>query len=915
MKRIILSVTVLVFSLSFCKAQYVTIPDNYFRNWLNNNGFASCMNGNDLDTTCSLVNSVHYLNITYTNIHNIWGVQFFDSLDTLFCAGTLTSCPPFPNLLVNLSIHGSYSVMGFLPPHLKRLSCGFSDLTTFTNLPDSIYFIDCQNAQITGFPNFPANLDTIIFSYNNVTSLPPLPAGLKDFIGSHNQFSVLPPLPDSLWLLAVSSNNLTSLPSLPNTLQRLWCDHNQIAVLPSLPASLRILDCGTNQLTFLPAFPDTFFSLNCSYNSLSSLPDLPDSLYVFLVNNNPNLMCIPPFHKFLGPPTNNFSFSNTGITCLPNAIQHTGSIPAIDNTPICSLFNLNGCPLSWNINGKAYFDANTNCIQQMYETNINEIKVKLYQDGNLVQQGYFGSDYSFDTDLDTFTVELDTTDLPFLVSCPMTGDTIVNVTALDSLLYNINFALQCKPGFDLAVLNVEKAGDFFPNFKTPVKITAGDFIHSVYNVNCNSGISGELKVVINGPADYYSTMPGALTPIVTGDTLIYSVPDFSLINPDSGFAFKVWIDSLAQIGNQICFDITVTPTTGDNNISNNSVSHCFEVLSSYDPNEKEVSPVGSLAYPFNDWLTYTIHFQNTGTASAHHIRVFDTLDTYLDASTFQLLTYSHEPMVQLFGNIVHFNYVNINLPDSSSDSEGSKGYVSYRIKPLVNLPLGTTISNSASIYFDFNTPVLTNTVTNLICNLIPPTNISHTICTDESYNFNGTILSNPGNYSFTLNAINGCDSVINLSLTNINLTVQQSGNTLTALSNGTIQWFDCNTQQIISGETGNVFVPNMDGNYAAIISEGNCIDTSACFNIVTGTIELSLDGWNMTVTPNPCTTCEITGVENANDLTVTDIVGRKITTSFSKSANGYNINLPETTTGLFIIRNSKTGEVVKFVVQ
>ena len=53
--------------------------------------------------------------------------------------------------------------------------------------------------------------------------------------------------------------------------------------------------------------------------------------------------------------------------------------------------------------------------------------------------------------------------------------------------------------------------------------------------------------------------------------------------------------------------------------------------------------------------------------------------------------------------------------------------------------------------------------------------------------------------------------------------------------------------------------------------------------------------------------------ENVTDLTVTDIIGRKINASFSKSANGYNILLAETATGIFIIRNKKTGAVVKFV--
>ena len=176
---------------------------------------------------------------------------------------------------------------------------------------------------------------------------------------------------------------------------------------------------------------------------------------------------------------------------------------------------------------------------------------------------------------------------------------------------------------------------------------AGDFVQSIYNANCNSGISGEVKVVINGSANYLSPISGALTPTVTADTLIYIIADFSLVNANTDFAFNVVTDSTAPIGAEVCFIVTVTPATGDNNISNNTLTHCFTISNSYDPNEKEVSPIGNLAYPFNDWLTYTIHFQNTGTAPAQHIQILDTLDADLDASTFQLLSYSHAPMVQV----------------------------------------------------------------------------------------------------------------------------------------------------------------------------------------------------------------------------------------------------------------------------
>jgi hypothetical protein len=63
------------------------------------------------------------------------------------------------------------------------------------------------------------------------------------------------------------------------------------------------------------------------------------------------------------------------------------------------------------------------------------------------------------------------------------------------------------------------------------------------------------------------------------------------------------------------------------------------------------------------------------------------------------------------GNALDVHFPNIMLADSASDPAGSQGWFMYRIKPKANLPLGSTIDNTASIYFDFNAPVVTNTAT------------------------------------------------------------------------------------------------------------------------------------------------------------------------------------------------------------
>ncbi|MEM9917742.1 MAG: T9SS type A sorting domain-containing protein [Bacteroidota bacterium] len=140
------------------------------------------------------------------------------------------------------------------------------------------------------------------------------------------------------------------------------------------------------------------------------------------------------------------------------------------------------------------------------------------------------------------------------------------------------------------------------------------------------------------------------------------------------------------------------------------------LLCAYDPNDKQVSPLGQGADGqtlFGETLYYTIRFQNTGNYPARNVRIVDTLDQNLDLSTFEFLQASHPiTEVKQQEGTLEFIFENIYLPDSVNNEPESHGFVSFRILPKEGLPERTTILNSASIYFDQNDPILTNTTQN-----------------------------------------------------------------------------------------------------------------------------------------------------------------------------------------------------------
>src|SRR5262249_50838476 len=151
--------------------------------------------------------------------------------------------------------------------------------------------------------------------------------------------------------------------------------------------------------------------------------------------------------------------------------------------PLCGVFNNTGCNVYWNISGSVYQDLNSNCQYDGGEQPVSPVKVKLYQGNNLVQQGYFQGNYSFDTNLSSYRIEVDTTNFPFYVSCPSHGDTTVTVSAADSLLFNVNMGLTCKPGSDIGIKDIHTGykglgSIFFPDNLTVVNINAGDMTKS-----------------------------------------------------------------------------------------------------------------------------------------------------------------------------------------------------------------------------------------------------------------------------------------------------------------------------------------------------------------------------------------------------------------------------------------------------
>lgn len=139
---------------------------------------------------------------------------------------------------------------------------------------------------------------------------------------------------------------------------------------------------------------------------------------------------------------------------------------------------------------------------------------------------------------------------------------------------------------------------------------------------------------------------------------------------------------------------------------------------------------------------------------------------------------------------------------------------------------------------------------------------------------------------------------------NVDVSTSVDEITITAGATGVdYQWVDCDDNySFVSGETGQVFEATENGNYAVIITDGSCIDTSNCVEI--STIGLSSNDLSKKVSlyPNPIT----------NEMNI-DVTDASLVSIEVFSATGQSVYSESVSTSSAMISTSNWESGVYFV--
>jgi Leucine-rich repeat (LRR) protein len=717
---------------------------------------------NDGEIQVSEALAIKYLNLSGgVNITNLTGIESFTNLQVLKstgCQATSINVNSLTNLIrlyCNNMLLTSLNVSSLT--NLQILDCNDNQIPSLnvsglTNLQS----LDCSDNQIPSLNvSDLINLQSLDCSYNQIPSL--------NLSGLTN-----------LQILNCGSNQLPSLNVNGLTsLLDLKCNFNQFTSLDVIDlTNLQSLICGANQLTSLNlnGLPN-LQSLNCTNNQLSSLDvsAFPNLQVLTCWSNqltNLNVSGLTNLQQLTCNSNQITTLDVSGLTNLQTLICKHNQLPSLDvsgltnlQTLDCSynqlitLFAKNGRNESININSNPtllYI-----CADEVQISNIQtEINQNSYINCNVNSYCSFtpgGVYYSIEGNnrIDSNANGCDANDSIFPnLKCVITSGSSTG-SFISNSIGSYNFPIQAGNHTITPVLenptyfNVSPSSTAisFPSQTSPYNqdfcITANGIINdletSIIPIEVTRpGFDAHYKIIYKNKGNQIAN--GTLS-FSFDDTVMDLVSSFPIVD-GSGTNSLNWnftdlnpfetreIDLLLNInspmetppvngGDELGFAVIILPIENDEAPIDNHSQIKVIVVNSYDPNDKTCLEGNTISPEMvGEYVHYVIRFENTGTFAAENVVIADVIDTSkFEISTLIPQSSSHDFFTRINGNKVEFIFENINLP---FDDENNDGYVAFKIKTKPNLVVGDEFTNTASIYFDYNFPIITNTTSTTV---------------------------------------------------------------------------------------------------------------------------------------------------------------------------------------------------------
>ena len=656
-------------------AQLVPIPDVNFRTFLQAN-YPQLMVGDDLNTAHPDLATITTL--VLDGVDNSTGVQYFHALDSLTMEtwSGINWPQVLPTGLRFLHLASPINEVNGpivpLPTSLRTLElvyCGFNPGNT-PLFPDSLEHLLLEDCTYSGLPVLPSGLRSLTLRevnqpwFNTMGPWPNWPSTLDTLVFDAGNSSIAQawldqPWPNDLAYLEIrqeSSDQALVLPAWPSGLVHLVMYHVPVTEMPAWPTGLDRIDYDGGDQGGV---------------ATGCLPEFPQALTEFHWSEAAGGMFLP-------------------VMCM---INHPSGLSAQSTwMPPCTIWN-NTCLGANEIQGTVYSDTNNNGILEMGEIGLSLATVQV-QPGNFLTSASNLGDYSLSVSAGNFTIEA----LPLLYHPTSGAVQTANFTGVGGQDVGNDIGLFPIPNIQDLRANAQNE-PMRPGFESTVWLT--------YENVGTTAVNGTVLFTFDMELSFVSSVPPP--DVVNGNVLEWNIATL-MGQPSTNIEVRLSTSTGAIQGSPLQMSLVVDPISTDETPLDNAVNWTTPVVGSYDPNDKQVTPteLTPAQVQAGERVTYTVRFQNTGTYLAERVVITDTLSTDLQWNSIQMVAASHAYTWYLSDGVLHVLFDDIMLPDSTSDEQGSHGFVKFSIKPVTSLTLGESVMNLANIYFDFNEPVITN---------------------------------------------------------------------------------------------------------------------------------------------------------------------------------------------------------------
>jgi len=137
------------------------------------------------------------------------------------------------------------------------------------------------------------------------------------------------------------------------------------------------------------------------------------------------------------------------------------------------------------------------------------------------------------------------------------------------------------------------------------------------------------------------------------------------------------------------------------------------------------------------------------------------------------------------------------------------------------------------------------------------------------------------------------------------MVVSHTDGTLTCETSGTYQWINCEGNTHVDGETGSTFTPGTSGDYAVILTQGACSDTSECYSVTVSGMGKEEQTQVYRVYPNPAknyVTIDMASEQADVRIKVYDVTGNLLQMEERDRLTKTRLDITEFKSGLYMIQ-------------